>query len=351
MKCPALNGYPTDLYQLYIAITVITSRFAVLTTTMNIFVLALLGSCAVTGFLSLRWGRLIRSCVLSVALIFVTLIGLRMFFTTVLHNPFRPDEMIADMQLMRQTGSAITHRSPPPPPAVDASHSTALARIESRGMLRVGYLPDRLPFAFFNRAGDLVGFDIEMAHVLAQDMGVSLEFVPLKRGQMASQLNAGYCDLIMSGIAVTPQLARQMTFTQPYLNETLAFLVRDHRRDDFNKREAVRRLQSPRIGVPNAPYFIDKLKDYLPQAEIVVMKSVSEFLEWQGKPLDAFLYTAEAGSAWSLLYPAYTVAIPQPDVFTTPAQLCGGSRRSGICLFPQYLDRSQKTGSHDFDFV
>jgi ABC-type amino acid transport substrate-binding protein len=26
------------------------------------------------------------------------------------------------------------------------------------------------------------------------------------------------------------------------------------------------------------------------------------------------LYSAEAGSAWSLLYPAYPVAIPQPDV-------------------------------------
>jgi hypothetical protein len=34
---------------------------------------------------------------------------------------------------------------------------------------------------------------------------------------------------------------------------------------------------------------------------------------------DHGVYSAEAGSAWSLLYPAYTVAIPQPDVLTAPS--------------------------------
>ena len=77
-------------------------------------------------------------------------------------------------------------------------------------------------------------------------------------------------------------------------------------------------MKAPRIGVPNVPYYIKKLKRYLPQAEIVVMKSVTDFLEGKREDVDAFLYTAEAGSAWSLLYPAYTVAIPQPDVLTGP---------------------------------
>ena len=40
-------------------------------------------------------------------------------------------------------------------------------------MLRVGYNPDRLPFTFFNTAGDLVGFDVEMAHRLARELGVN----------------------------------------------------------------------------------------------------------------------------------------------------------------------------------
>jgi ABC-type amino acid transport substrate-binding protein len=50
----------------------------------------------------------------------------------------------------------------------------------------------------------------------------------------------------------------------------------------------------------------------------VTLNSVTEFFEQWGDKLDAFVFSAEAGSAWSLLHPAYTVAIPQPDVLTAP---------------------------------
>jgi hypothetical protein len=56
----------------------------------------------------------------------------------------------------------------------------------------------------------------------------------------------------------------------------------------------------------------------LPQATIVQLNSITEFFEGKGEELDAFLYTAESGSAWSLLHPAYTVAIPQPGVLKAP---------------------------------
>jgi hypothetical protein len=41
-------------------------------------------------------------------------------------------------------------------------------------------------------------------------------------------------------------------------------------------------------------------------------------LEQCGEALDAFGYVAEAGSAWSLLHPAYSVVIPQTDVLAIP---------------------------------
>ena len=47
-----------------------------------------------------------------------------------------------------------------------------LQSIRDRGMLRVGYMPDALPFSFFNVKGELVGFDIELAHPLASELGV-----------------------------------------------------------------------------------------------------------------------------------------------------------------------------------
>jgi Na+/H+-dicarboxylate symporter len=299
---------PVDLFQLYLPLTVLTGRLAVLTTVMNNLVLTLLGACAVGGLLTVRWGRLLRVAVLTVVITGVILAGLRAFFTVALDTTYRKEEIIADMQLLRSKGPAVVYRTPQPAPAEDPRQSR-LARVRSQGVLRVGYLPDTLPFAYFNAAGDLVGFDVEMAYTLARDMGVTLAFVPVVRDQMADQLQAGDCDIIMSGVVATPQRAYTMTFSASYLDETLAFLVKDHRRAEFSSREAIHRLTALRLGVLNVPYYIEKVRRYLPQAELVLLNSISEFFEGRGEALDALVYTAEAGSAWTLLYPAYTVAI------------------------------------------
>jgi Na+/H+-dicarboxylate symporter/ABC-type amino acid transport substrate-binding protein len=313
-----LMRVPVDLFQLYLAITIVTSRFAVLMSTTNNLVLTLLGSCAVTGHLTPRWGRMLRNAVLTVVFAAAVLVGLRIFFTVALENAYNKDKIIAGMQLLRHSGPAATVYTSPPPIPVGASQQSTLARIQARGAMRVGYMKGRLPYAYFNTAGDLVGFDIDMAYTLARDLGVQLELVPVEFDRMAERLNTGYCDLIMSGVAVTPERARDMAFSIPYTQETLAFIVKDYRRDEFNSREAVRRHEVLRLGVPNVPYYIAKVRHYLPQAKLVLVSSIREFFERLGEELDALVYTAEAGSAWTLLYPSYAVAVPQPDVLAAP---------------------------------
>jgi ABC-type amino acid transport substrate-binding protein len=135
---------------------------------------------------------------------------------------------------------------------------------------------------------------------------------------MAEQVNEGYCDIVMSGTVVTPERALGVSFSAPYTDATLAFVVKDHRLEEFSSREAIRRLKAPRIGVLNVPYYVNGLHRALPQATMVQLNSISEFFDGKGEELDAFLYTAEAGSAWTLLHPAYTVAIPQPVVLKGP---------------------------------
>jgi ABC-type amino acid transport substrate-binding protein len=157
-----------------------------------------------------------------------------------------------------------------------------------------------------------------MAHTLARELGVHLEFVPVTRNRVTAQLNEGYCDIVMSGVFVTPELAQGGVFSTPYMDLTGAFIVKDHRREEFSSRAALRRLQAPGIGLLNVPYYIDTVRPYLPQATLVPLNSITEFFESRGEELDAFLSSAEQGSAWSLLYPAYTVAIPQPDVLKLP---------------------------------
>jgi Na+/H+-dicarboxylate symporter/ABC-type amino acid transport substrate-binding protein len=309
---------PSDLFQLYLATTIVTGRFSVLLTTMNNLTLSLLGACAVGGLLTLRWGRLLRNGVITLVLLALSVGGARAFFAYTVDTTYRKDEIIAGMQLLRSPGAATVYKSAPASAPLLEGQQSRLARIQTQKLLRVGYLPDSLPFAYFNGKGDLVGFGIEMAHMLARDLGVELAFVPVVRDRMAEQVNEGYCDIIMSGTVVTPERALEVAFSAPYMDATAAFVVKDYRLEEFSSRDAIRRLKAPRIGVLNVPYYVDKVHRLLPQATIVQLNSITEFFEAKGEELDAFLYTAEAGSAWSLLYPAYTVAIPQPGVLKGP---------------------------------
>lgn len=310
---------PADLFQLYLAIRVVTSHFTTLLTTMNNLMLTLVGACAVGGLLTIRWGRVVRNAVLTVVCTAAIIGGARAVFHYTLDNAYRKDAVITGMQLLRHAGPVTVHRAPPAPTSPSDPQASRLERIRAREALLVGYLPDSLPFTYFNAAGQLVGFNVEMAHTLARELGVALEFVPIARGaRMAEQLQTGYCDIIMAAVAVTPERAQTMAFSTSYMDQTLAFIVQDHRRQEFSSRDAIRRLKAPRIGVPNVPYYINKVRDYIPQATLVVLPSIREFFETHGEDLDAFVFSAEAGSAWTLLYPAYSVAIPQPDVLAIP---------------------------------
>ena len=187
----------------------------------------------------------------------------------------------------------------------------------NRGVLRVGYLRDLLPFAFQNNAGRLVGFDIEMAHILARELGVKVEFRLIERDLMARHLAAGSCDIIMSGVVVTTDRSREVAFSDFYLDETFAFLIADHRREEFNSREEVQAIPSLKVGVMDVPYYVSKLSTYLPDAEVVKLESPRQFFRGEVE-LDAMAYSAEAGSAWTLVYPDFSVAIPLPDLIAIP---------------------------------
>jgi ABC-type amino acid transport substrate-binding protein len=153
-----------------------------------------------------------------------------------------------------------------------------------------------------------------MAHILARSLGVSLEFVAVDRSKIFQQLSEGYCDIVMSGMVVTPERAEAANLSTPYMELTLAFVVQDYRRSEFSSREALKELKAPKLAVLDVPYFISFVRERLPNAELVTVNSAEDFFQPKGKTFDGFVYSAEGGSAWSLLYPEYAVVVPPPQI-------------------------------------
>jgi ABC-type amino acid transport substrate-binding protein len=80
------------------------------------------------------------------------------------------------------------------------------------------------------------------------------------------------------------------------------------------------------------PFYRRLLEQYLPRAEVVIQESPRAFLRGEVEGLDAFLTTAEAGSAWTLVYPGFSVAVPKPDLLAVPVA-CAVRRGD-----PEWLD-------------
>jgi ABC-type amino acid transport substrate-binding protein len=57
----------------------------------------------------------------------------------------------------------------------------------------------------------------------------------------------------------------------------------------------------------------------LPNAKVVSVGSPREFLRGNLPEIDAVLYSAEGGSAWTLIYPSFSMVVPQPVETRVPS--------------------------------
>jgi Na+/H+-dicarboxylate symporter/ABC-type amino acid transport substrate-binding protein len=338
---------PADTFQLFLATGVINSRVGTLVAAVHTLSVALLGSCAVVGAVKWWSPRVVRYLVITAVLTVVVIGGTRVLFERVLRHEYTRDKVLAGMHLLLQpSGDARVHRTPPPSNVVEPDRNQ-LSVIRSRGALRVGYAPNSLPYAFFNGQGDLVGLDVEMAHRLAEELRVGVEFVPVDRPRIFGQLSGDYCDIVMSGIPVTTDNASRLLLSTSYLDETLAFVVPDHSREAFGNWDQIRSMGSIVIGAPDVPYYIDKVRQQAPNARIEVLNSPEEAFAL-GSGLHAMMLPAERGSAWTLLHPEYSVVVPEPGLVKVPLAYAVARHDQAFASFVNtWIDLKRKDGTID----
>ncbi len=301
---------PADLFQLFVVAGVLNSRFGSMAAAMHTLVIAVLGTSLITGRVRFHKARLLRYAVLSTVLVAVFLAGTRLLLGRVLPEPATRAQVLAAIEPRAPFPPTTTLVDLPPPPDPTPPRGTRLAWVRSTGRLRVGFDPDSIPWAFLNGAGTPVGFDTELAHQLAFGLGVRLEHVVVSRDRFAEALASGQLDLVMSGIRVSARATELVGFSRPYAQEEIAFLVPDHRREEFAD-VSVLRTRHLRIALLGRPEWLEAMARALPNAEAVPVRSPAEFVEGRVKA-DALLTSWERACAWSLLYPELSPALPEP---------------------------------------
>ena len=315
-----LARLPGDLFQLFLVTGVYLGRLADAVGASYIFAVTVLGTCAVNGMLKLKLRQIgvLTAGIVTVSLVLV--VASRFYLDLTSTDEYNKDKIVAAMQLPQRVAEGEIVKPGPNPVPLRVGQSR-LQRISERGVIRVGFDPDNLPFSYFNRAGEPAGFDLELVSALALELNVSVELVPiLHRKAFNEQLLDDHFDIAVGGFIDTVKLAQHSLFSEPYMYLNLALVVRDYRKREFVSMKAIGEIGDWRIAVIADSGMDDEAKLHFPGAAIISIESPRDFFaqSQSGGMADALLLSAEAGSAWSMLYPAFQVATPLPGAVRLP---------------------------------
>jgi polar amino acid transport system substrate-binding protein len=143
------------------------------------------------------------------------------------------------------------------------TEESTLEQVLKRGVLRVG-MSTFVPWAMKDKTGKLIGFEIDVATRLAQDMGVKVEFIPTKWAGIIPALLTGKFDVIIGGMGILPSRNLKVNFTMPYDVTGMSMVAHKELAagfkslEDFNRADVVLAVRLAATPVAAAQKFMPK---------------------------------------------------------------------------------------------
>ncbi|MGQ9371567.1 transporter substrate-binding domain-containing protein [Azospirillum sp. ST 5-10] len=97
--------------------------------------------------------------------------------------------------------------------------------IKERGKLVVGMLVDFPPFGITDIQGKPDGYDADVAKLMAKEMGVPVEIVPVTGPNRIPYLQTDKVDVLVASLGITPERAKQVDFSDPYAAISIGVLA------------------------------------------------------------------------------------------------------------------------------
>lgn len=107
----------------------------------------------------------------------------------------------------------------------DAAEDTSGDAAETEGDTIVVGIDDTFaPMGFRDEEGNIVGFDIDLANAVGEELGMSMEFKVIDWDAKEIELKAGTVDCLWNGLSVTPERMEAMAFSNRYLNNKIVLM-------------------------------------------------------------------------------------------------------------------------------
>jgi polar amino acid transport system substrate-binding protein len=186
--------------------------------------------------------------------------------------------------------------------SIEKVAESTIEQVQKRGILRVG-MSTFVPWAMKDKTGKLIGFEIDVATRLAQDMGVKIEFVPTKWSGIIPALSTGKFDVIIGGMGILPSRNLKVNFSIPYDYTGMSMVA--HKQvaagfkdlQDFNRTDVV-------IAARLGSTAVTASKKYLPKAQLRLFDDESQaYQELLNGRVHAVVGSAPTPAFQALKYP------------------------------------------------
>ena len=185
---------------------------------------------------------------------------------------------------------------------------SAVEQVIKRGILRVG-MSTFVPWAMKDKTGKLIGFEIDVARQLADDMGVKVEFAPTKWAGIIPALLTGKFDVIIGGMSIRPDRNLKVNFSIPYDYAGQSIVANKKTAAGFNRLEDFNRPDvtiAARLGSTAA----DAANKFMPEAR-------KKFFDDEAQVIQEVLNGRAHAAVASSPLPAFQ-AIKYPDQLFLP---------------------------------
>ena len=152
--------------------------------------------------------------------------------------------------------------------------SDDLSRIEQKGKIIVGVRDDASPFGFRDKNGVLVGYDIDLARILAQNIlgnSSAVEFVPVTASNRIMKLNSGEIDCLIATMSITNQRQQILDFSMPYYMAGQAILVRS-----TSKATSLRDFEGNKLIIVYGSTSEKNLRSNVPEVTVLGYKTYND---------------------------------------------------------------------------
>jgi polar amino acid transport system substrate-binding protein len=196
---------------------------------------------------------------------------------------------------------------------VTAVQAKSLDDILSDGKIRIGINPNFPNMSVRNDAGDWEGFDIDIGTMLAEKLGVEVEWVPTETPQRVPFLVSDRIDVSLGALTRNSERAKLIDYTVPLHTEVLAVLATDKiegdKWQDFNK-------DGVTLANMRGNWTVGWIEENMPDIELELVDTLADTVRLVGQGrADAIVENIDFFMAFTENYPDVNWRVVEEPIF------------------------------------